>query len=58
MPFEVECHTVPHLKALTRGIEHASGHGCGRFLHDFTTPILHHTEANEREHLQAIVCVL
>ena len=27
MPFEVECHTVPHLKALTRGIEHSSGHG-------------------------------
>ena len=27
MPLEVECHTVPHLKALTRGIEHRSGHG-------------------------------
>ena len=27
MPHEVECHTVPHLKALTRGIEHSSGYG-------------------------------
>ena len=26
MSLEVECHTVSHLKALTRGIEHASGH--------------------------------
>ena len=24
MPLMVECHTVPHLKTLTRGIEHAS----------------------------------
>ena len=27
MPHEVQCHTVPHLKALTRGIEHKGGHG-------------------------------
>ena len=27
MPLEVECHTVPHLKALIRGIEHKSDHG-------------------------------
>ena len=27
MALEVECHTVPHLKALARGIEHRSGHG-------------------------------
>ena len=29
MPLEVECHTVPHLKALTHGIDHTSvdGHG-------------------------------
>ena len=27
IPFELECHTVPHLKALTRGIENRSGHG-------------------------------
>ena len=27
MPLDVECHTVPHLKALTRGIEHWSAHG-------------------------------
>ena len=27
MPLEVECHTVPHLKALTRGIEHWGGRG-------------------------------
>ena len=29
MTLEVECHTVTHLKALTGGIEHASGHGHG-----------------------------
>ena len=29
MPLEVECHTIPHLKALIRGIEQASGHGHG-----------------------------
>ena len=27
MPLKVECHTVPHFKALTRGIEHLSAHG-------------------------------
>ena len=27
MPLEVECHTVPHLKAFTGGIEHRGGHG-------------------------------
>ena len=27
MPLEVECHTVSHLKALTRGIEDRSRHG-------------------------------
>ena len=27
IPLEIKCHTVPHLKALTRGIEHRSGHG-------------------------------
>ena len=27
MPLDVERHTVPHLKALTRGIEHSGGHG-------------------------------
>ena len=26
MPLEVKCHTVPHLKAATFGIEHWSGH--------------------------------
>ena len=26
---QVKCHTVPHMNALTRGIENASGHGCG-----------------------------
>ena len=29
MPLEIECHTVPHLKALTRGIDYTSGHGHG-----------------------------
>ena len=29
MLLEVECYTLPHLKALTHGIEHASGHGRG-----------------------------
>ena len=27
MPLEIKRHTVPHLKALTRGIEHRGGHG-------------------------------
>ena len=27
MPLEVECHTVPPLKAHAHGIEHKSGHG-------------------------------
>ena len=27
MLLKVECHTVPHLKALTHGIEHESGNG-------------------------------
>ena len=26
MPLEMKCHTVPHLKAFTRGIEYRSGH--------------------------------
>ena len=26
MPIRVECHIVPHLKALTPGIDHTSGH--------------------------------
>ena len=26
MPLEMKCHTVTHLKALTLGIEYASGH--------------------------------
>ena len=29
MPFEIKRHTVPHLKALTRSIEHRGGHGRG-----------------------------
>ena len=29
MPLELECHTVPHFKGLTHGIEHANGHGRG-----------------------------
>ena len=28
MPLEIKRHTVPHLKALTRSIEHASEHNC------------------------------
>ena len=27
MPLEIKCHTVPHLKALTCGIEYRSCHG-------------------------------
>ena len=29
MPHEIKRHTVPHLKALTRSIEHRGGHGRG-----------------------------
>ena len=32
MPFEIKCHTVPHLKTLTPGIEHRSGHGQANIL--------------------------
>ena len=27
MPFELDFRSVPHLKVLTRGIEHSGGHG-------------------------------
>ena len=27
MLLDLKCHTVPHLKALTRSIEHRGGHG-------------------------------
>ena len=29
MPLKIERHTVPHLKSLSRSIEHASGYGRG-----------------------------
>ena len=42
------CHTVPHLKALTRGIDHEVGTGMAILSHVITlTPILHHIEANK-----------
>ena len=27
MPLQIKRRTIPHLKALTRGIEHGGGHG-------------------------------
>ena len=29
MSLKIECHTVPHVKADTHGIDHTSGHGRG-----------------------------
>ena len=58
-PFEVNLHTVPHLKALSSGIEAFRSHESGRPFKDTTTilkvPVLYHTEANSRFVLLLIV---
>ena len=58
-PFEVNLHTVPHLKALSSGIEAFRSHGSRRPFIDTTTiwkvPILYHTEVNSRFVLLLIV---
>ena len=58
-PLEVNLHTVPHLKALSSGIEAFRSHGSGRPFLDTTTiwkvPILYHTETNSRFVLLLIV---
>ena len=59
MPFEVNLHTVPNLKALSSGIDAFRYRGSGRTILDTTTiwkvPILYHTEANSRFVLLLIV---
>ena len=59
-PFEVNLHTVPHLKALSSGIEAFRSHGSGRPFIDTTTilkvHVLYHTEVNSRFVLLLIVC--
>ena len=60
MPFELNRHTIPHLKALTCSIEHAIGKGrCSPFTIYQNTSLkelnLFHTEANERKLLQGAV---
>ena len=36
MPLEVECHTVPHIKALTHDIEHGMWMAVAVLLHTIT----------------------
>ena len=36
MSLEIKYHTIPHLKALTRSIEHAGGQGRGSALYTKT----------------------
>ena len=59
MPFEVNLHTVPHLKALSSSIKAFRSHGSSRPFIDTTTiskvPVLYHTEANSRFVLFLIV---
>ena len=42
MPLEIKSHKVPHLKALTDSIEHASGNGYGSAFKQFY-PVLKST---------------
>ena len=52
IPLKVECHSVPHLKAFKCGEDITGWQGWWQFL---KVPIFLHTEANERNHLHAIV---
>ena len=58
-PFNINLHTVPHLKALSSGIEALGSHGSGRPFMVTTiiwkVPTLYHTEANSRFVLLLIV---
>ena len=55
MPLEIKRHTIPHLKALTHSIEHASRQGRGSaFKQHYTvlkSTILLHKRAKRRFHV-------
>ena len=59
MPLEVECHTVHHLKDLTRGIEHRSSHGRASIFRwqkiSLKVLILLHKQTKWRFHLTVFV---
>ena len=59
LPFEIKCHTIPHLKALTPGIEHASGQRRGSsFKQHYTVlkiTILIHKRAKWQFHVTVAV---
>ena len=59
MPLEIKRHTVPHLKALTRSIEHRGGHGrSSTFKHCYTvmkSTILLHKWPKRRFHVTVAV---
>ena len=60
MPPEINCHKVPHLKALTRSIDHRGGHGRGStFKQRYTgmkCTILLHKWPKLRFHVTVAVC--
>ena len=60
VPLEIKRHTIPHLKALTHRIDHASGKGCGcTFKQHYTvlkSTILLHKRAKRRFHVTVAVC--
>ena len=59
MPLEIKRHTVSHLKALTRSIEHKGGHGRGSTFKELYTvmksTILLHKWPKRRFHVTAAV---
>ena len=59
MPLDILRHTIPHLKALTGCIEHASGQGRGStFKQHYTvlkSTILHHKRAKRWFHVTIAV---
>ena len=62
MPLEIECHTVPHLKTLTRSIEGRSRHGPGSTFKQCYTAmkctILLHKWPKRRFHVTVAVYLL
>ena len=61
MPLEIKRHTVPHLKALTRRIEHRGGQGRGStFEKPYTvlkSTTLLHKWPKRRFHVRVAVCI-
>ena len=60
MPLEIKCHTIPHLKALTRSIEHTNEKGRGSiFKQRYTVlkkSILLNERAKRRFHVTVAIC--